>query len=139
MFNKVKVKKGALDHFRRLAREAAPKEIQAYLVGKIVSVDSVEITEFAYPKVYHTQAINEVCWYEEEYKVLKNRVEASGERIIGDIHSHPQWDAVMSLNDYKSAITESLAVCGICSIYGKRTRVRFWTPTSALPCSIIYS
>lgn len=138
MFSKVRVSKGALDYFRKLARQSAPYEIQAYLVGKVVSVDIVEITSFAYTKKYAIQAENCVAWYAEDFNKLKEKVESEGYRIIGEIHSHPSWDAVMSPTDYDANVTAQLVICGICSINNNRTRVRFWTPTSALPCKIVY-
>jgi len=139
MFSKVKVNKHALNYFRKLARKASPLEIQAYLAGHIISVDTVEITDFLYTKEYADQSENIVAWTSEEYTKLKDKIEKQGKTIIGDIHSHPNWDAVMSGQDYKAAITQQQVICGICSILKGKTRVRFWTPTSALPCKINYN
>lgn len=139
MFSKVRVKKKLLDTFRKKARVAFPLEIQAYLLGFVVSTEEVEITDFVYPRFYHTQTESKVCWYEEEFSSLKERAEREGKRIVADFHSHPTWDSVMSPTDYEGCVTESLLVCGICSIYNKGgTRIRFWTPTSALPCEVTY-
>ena len=138
MFSKVRIRKGALDYFRKLARQSSPKEIQAYLIGNVLSVDRIEVTDFAYTKNYHTQTANEVCWYSEEYLKLKSKIEGKGLRIVGDIHSHPNYDAVMSKVDYEGAVTQGLAVCGIVSVNNNRTLVRFWTIASALPCKIEY-
>src|ERR1039458_7159989 len=138
MFAKVKVKKGALDYFRKQARENFPYEILAYLVGKVISVDAVEITDFVYTTKYHTQTTGEVRWFQEDFDRIKEKFEVHGKRVLGDMHTHPSWDAVMSQTDYNGAITESLFICKICSIYNGRKRVRFWGPTSALPCKIIY-
>lgn len=139
MFSKVKLKKGALEHFRRKARAAYPLEIHAYLLGDILSPEMVQVTHFCYPKEYDTQTSKNVGWSSEEYYKLKDKASNKGLKIVGDIHSHPDWDAVMSPDDYKSCFLDSLSVCGICSIYGNKTRVRFWTPTSSLPCEIIYT
>ena len=104
------------------------------------SVNEVEIIEFRYPKNYNVQTGNNVQWTTDEYAELKERAARANVQIIGDIHSHPNWDAVMSEQDYKACILDSLIVCGICSITkDKKTRVRFWTPTSSLPCTIIHS
>lgn len=138
MFAKVRVSKGALNYFRKLARNAAPLEIEAYLAGKVISLDEVEITRFYYTKNYLTQTSNQVQWGIKEIEALKERAESKGLRIIGSIHSHPNWDAVMSPDDYKAYVTEQLILCGICSVYDRKTRVRFWTPTCALPCKVIY-
>ena len=138
MFAKVRVKKGALNYFRKQARESFPFEILAYLVGRVISVDEVEITDFVYTDKYHTQTKGEVRWFQEDFDKVKEKFEADGKRILGDCHSHPSWDAVMSKADYDGAITESLFICGICSTYRGKTRIRFWVPTSSLPCKIIY-
>ena len=139
MFSKVRVKKGALDHFRRVARDAAPLEVEAFFTGHIISVDEIEIEKFHYPKSYQLQTTNEVQWSVEDTDALKAYALEHDTRILGSIHSHPKWDAVMSPMDYDSYVTYQLQICGICSVYGRRTRVRFWTPTSSLPCKIIYS
>lgn len=137
MTTKVKLKKGALDHFRTLSRNSS-LEVHAYLVGSIISPETVIVDSFAYPKEYHTQTKESVAWRADEYDELKRKVESNGKRIVGDIHSHPGWDAVMSPTDYKGCIIDALRICGICSVYGKKTRVRFWIPDSALPCDIVY-
>jgi len=138
MFSKVKVSKGALDHFRRKARKAAPLEIHAYLLGEVISLDTIRVVKFCYPKKYDIQTSGNVSWDAEEYSALKIKAENKALRIVGDIHSHPNWDAVMSGADYRGCLLDSLSVCGICSIYDNKTRVRFWTPTSSLPCDIIH-
>lgn len=138
MFSKVKLKKGALNHFRKLARQS-PLEIHAYLVGEVKSPDLVEVESFVYPKAYNVQTTISVQWTAEEYAELKQKTEEKGLRIVGDIHSHPQWDAVMSPQDYEACLLDGLCVCGIVSVYGNKTRVRFWTPTSALPCELLYT
>ena len=139
MFSKVRVSKSALDYFRHKARQAAPLEIQAYLAGKVTSVDEVEITDFLYTNEYRKQSTNEVAWSTVEYDRVKEDIEQKGLRIIGDIHTHPGWDGVMSLADFDASVTQQHVICGICSVNNKKTRVRFWTPTSALPCRIIYT
>ena len=140
MFTKVRVKQGALNHFRKKARESYPLEIHAYLLGNVKSITEVEITDFRYPQSYNIQTGNNVQWTADEFSKLKERATESNKVIIGDIHSHPNWDAVMSEQDYKACILDSLVVCGICSLTkDKNTRVRFWTPTSSLPCEIIYT
>ncbi len=139
MFARVKVKKGALDYFRKLARQSFPYEIQAYLVGKINSINELEIISFAYTKKYSIQTKGEVAWYVSDYNILKEKAESDGYRILGDIHTHPAWDAVLSPDDYKISVLEQQVICGICSVNNKKTRVRFWTPASALPCTVIYT
>jgi proteasome lid subunit RPN8/RPN11 len=138
MFSQVRLKKGALNHFRKLARES-PLEILAYLIGEVKSPEIIEIHSFAYTKTYYLQTECSVQWLLEEYTRVQKKAEEKGLRIVGFIHSHPKWDAVMSPDDYKSCLIEGHVVCGIVSVYGKKTRVRFWTPTSALPCKLTYT
>jgi proteasome lid subunit RPN8/RPN11 len=139
MFSRVRVSKNQLDHFRRKAREAAPLEIEAFLTGRVVSLDEIEIINFHYPKSYKIQTAQHVQWNTDDMDILKDKANTNNLRILGSIHSHPNWDAVMSPADYRAYVTDQLITCGICSVNRKRTRVRFWTPTSALPCKIIYS
>jgi len=35
-------------------------------------------------------------------------------------------------------LTEVMLVGGICSVIKGKTKVLFWTPSSALPCEIVY-
>ena len=139
MFRKVKVSRWALNHFRKKAREAYPLEIQAYLLGKVVNIDEVEITKFIYTKDYALQTNGSVCWYQDELDKVRQEAISTEQVLIGDIHSHPAWDSVMSPSDQISAVVENLAICGIVSVNNNRTRIRFWTPNSALPCKIIYT
>jgi proteasome lid subunit RPN8/RPN11 len=138
MYSKVRIKKSALDYFRRQARNAYPKEIQAYLLGVITSVNEVRVTDVVYPYWYDTQTSEEVGWTADEFKQLKERAIAEHKMVVGDIHSHPNYDPVMSGQDYRAAILDSLLVCGICSVRKNKTKVIFWTPTSSLPCEVTY-
>ena len=138
MFSKIRVRRGALNHFRKLARETYPLEMQAFLAGKIISLDTVEITDFLYTNKYKLQTNNEVSWDDVEYYKVKEKVENEGKRILGDIHTHPDYDPLMSKTDYDSTVTQQFVICGIVSVRKGRTRVMFWTPTSSLHCEIIY-
>lgn len=135
---KVRVRKAQLDYFRAKARDTN-LEIHAYLIGEVVSPSLTVIDEFAYPKEYETQTESCVRWYQDEYDKVKRSAEERGKRIVGDIHSHPNWDAVMSPTDYRSHIEEGHRVCGLCSTWKRKTRVRFWIAESALPCEIEYA
>jgi hypothetical protein len=139
MESKVRINKNQLDYFRRLARNTN-LEIQAYLIGEIVSPKLTVVDEVVYPKQgYGLQTTSAVAWWVEELTELRRRAEERGKRVVGHIHSHPSWDAVMSEADYKLSVEESLRLCGICSTQGRKTRVRFWTTSSALPCDIEYA
>lgn len=139
MFSKVRVSKNALNYFRQLARQTPDKEIQAYIAGFVNNINEIEITDFLYTKKYAIQTSCTVAWFQEDYDKLKERVEKEGKRIIGNIHTHPNYDAVLSEQDFTNCVTEQFVVVGLVSIRNNKTRARFWTPTSALPCKIIYT
>ena len=134
---KIKLKKTALDRFRKIAR-STKLEVQAYLVGTIVSPFLVTVDYLAYPKVYGFQTKCGVAWTSEEYNELKRKAEYEGKSIVGDIHSHPAWFPIKSPQDHKAQIQEQLRVCGICSVFGKKTTVAFWLADSSLPLEVIH-
>lgn len=138
MRTKVRIRKGALDHFRAKAR-ATGLEIQAYLVGEVVSPTLTVVEKIIYPKAYHTQKTYEVCWFRDEFEEVKRSAEGRGKKIVGDIHSHPSWDAVMSPADYNTQLQDGFRICGICSTSGRKTRVRFWVIESALSAEVEYA
>jgi proteasome lid subunit RPN8/RPN11 len=139
--NTVRIKKSQAAYFRAVAlREAkkSGKEIQAYLVGRIVSPTLTVVDEFKYTTKYAVQTTQAVQWYEDDYNVVKQYAEKNGKHVIGDAHSHPNWDAVLSPTDYCAHIQEGFRIAGICSIQNGRTRLRFWIAESALPLKIEY-
>jgi len=137
MSNRVKLKKSQLDYFRKLARKS-DKEIMAYLVGEVKAKDLIVIDSFEYTKDYHTQTEQQVSWYVTEYNKVRERAEERGKSVIGYIHTHPQWDAVMSPVDYEGCVRDMHPLCGITSVNKGKTRTRFWVMDSSLPCDVIY-
>lgn len=135
MVSTVKVRKHQLAYFRRLARNSN-LEIQAYLLGEVVSPSLTVIHWFMYCKEYELQTSRNVQWTGAEYARIKQVANELNLRVVGDLHSHPNWDAVMSPDDYTGAIEEGQTVNGICSVSGRRTRVRFWNTYSALPYEV---
>jgi proteasome lid subunit RPN8/RPN11 len=134
---RVNIDKNALRHFRTKARNSE-KEIMVYMVGT-VSVDRVNVEKLEYTTRYAHQTKTTVSWKWNEYQRVKQQAEERGRRIVGWLHSHPNdWDCVMSPADLKVCISEGSRVCGIVSVYGRTTRVRFWRPDSALPCEITH-
>jgi proteasome lid subunit RPN8/RPN11 len=133
----VYVKKSQLDYFRSLARDTQ-KEVQAVLVGEVTSPDKITIKQIVHPKEYASQAYSYVQWWADEYNRVAERAAKAGWRIVGDIHSHPNWDAVLSPDDHRNHLAEGYRVSGICSTQGRKTRVRFWLAESCLPCKIEY-
>ena len=137
MRGRVRISKAKLNYFRSLARET-DKEVQAYMIGSVSSPELVIVADIRYTKKYHTQKGNEVCWYKDDYELMRLAAETEGHKVLGDIHSHPAWDAVLSPDDYKVGITEGFRLHGLCSTQGRKTRVRFWVVESALPLDIEY-
>lgn len=136
--NKVKLRKGQLDGFRRKARKSS-LEIQAYLVGEVVSPTLTVVESFAYTSEYGIQTRQQAAWYRRDYEEVKREAERRGRRIVGSIHSHPNLcDAVLSPEDYESCIAEGHRICGIVSTDHGRTVVRFWVVDCALPADIVY-
>lgn len=133
---KVKLRKGQLAHFRTKAR-SNPKEIYAYLVGTVDTANVVTIERFAYPELA-TQTANEVAPTIEGFEKIEAAATKDGFRIVGSIHSHPNWWPVMSRADHESHITEGHRISGVCGVMARRTKVYFWLAESSLPCKIEY-
>lgn len=132
----VKVRKSQLNYFRKLARNT-DKEIHAFLIGTIVSPGCVRIHRFAYSS-YEEQTTSSVRPSAEAQKKIALWTLNNDLKIVGTIHSHPNWDAVLSPDDYAGHIEEAHRVSGVCSTAGRKTRVRFWLAESSLPCKIEY-
>ena len=137
MQGKVKVRKQQLNYFRKLARESS-KEIFAYLLGEIVSPTLTRIGKFHYPTEFIEQTESSVRPTTAAWETAKQVAEAQGLRIVGTIHSHPDWVPIMSPSDYKGHIEDGDRVSAIVGKNGQRTRVYFWTVASALPLEIEY-
>lgn len=138
MDSTIVIRKSALDYFRAKAREC-PNEIQAYMIGEIIYPNKIIVDSVEYPREYATQTSCEVSITDREWQRVKKLAEERGKRIVGDIHSHPNWDAVMSPQDMQACIEDGVHVCGIVSVNERRTRARFWLVNSALPCDIKYA
>ncbi len=132
----VKLRKGQLEYFRRLARNS-PKEIFAFLVGIIVSPGLVRVEQFVYSE-YKEQTTGSVTPTTKAQKEISHWVIDEGLQVVGSIHSHPEWDAVLSPTDHKSHISDGHRISGVVSIVNHKTRARFWLAESSLPCKIVY-
>lgn len=139
--NVVRINRGQAAYFRKLALAEAKrtgKEIQAYLVGRVVSPTLTVVESFHYTKKYADQTTQLVRWYDDDYQAVKKAAEAAGKHVVGDVHSHPNWDAVLSPTDYCAHITEGFRIAGICAVQNGRTRLRFWVAESSLRSEIEY-
>jgi len=132
----VQIRRNQLNYFRSKARDSE-LEIEALLVGSVVG-GTVTVNSIEYTKSYAAQTTASVMWHEDEYKRVKEKAEARGLSIIGDIHSHPNWDAAPSPDDYGALLTMGHSILGICCTHERKTKVRFWVANSCLCASIIY-
>ena len=133
---KVKVRKSQLDYFRRQSRDSA-KEIFAFLIGVVVSPSLTRIDRFYYPD-YSEQTAGSVRPTAESTGAAHKSALDSNLKVVGSLHSHPDWFPIMSEADYKGHIEDGDRISGIVGINGRRTKVYFWTAESALPCQIEY-
>jgi proteasome lid subunit RPN8/RPN11 len=136
---KVQIKKSTLASFRRRAIRSK-KEILAYLVG-YVSDNIFVVIEVAYTKKYEISTPENVKWFDKDYYKVLADAQKQDLDIIGDIHSHPNCDAIMSEADYNGTALGN--VCGICAVYktpknNNRSLIRFWVKNSALCCDLEY-
>lgn len=114
-------------------------EVQAFLIGDAINPQLTVIDSVEYAPEYAYQTKTSVSWYVRDYELVKRRAEGRGKRIVGFIHSHPRWDAVMSTADHKFCLAHGYRVCGIVSTHKRATRVRFWVMDSSLPCEVAYA
>ena len=134
----VHVSKSALDYFRQKARDC-PYEIQAYLLGDVYHNNHINITSIEHAREYDIQTKGAVAPTGAEFDRVKQLAIAQGHLIVGDIHSHPNEDPIMSPSDYRACIEDNLRICAIVSVQGRRTNVKFWLSGSPLPCEVEYS
>lgn len=138
MSMKVKIDRNSLNHFRTKARNSA-KEIMVYMIGT-VTVDRVNVEKLEYTSRYAHQTKTAVSWKWNEYQRVKQQAEERGKSVVGFLHSHPNdWDCVMSPGDHAVCVADGSILCGIVSVYGRTTRVRFWAMNSPLPCEVIHN
>jgi proteasome lid subunit RPN8/RPN11 len=133
----IHISKAALDYFREKARNSA-NEIQAYLVGDVHYPNHINVTSIEHPRGYHQQTKCNVQVSGEEFDRIKALAQYQGHRIVGDIHSHPNEEPIMSPRDYQAAIIDGLHVVGIVSVIKRKTKVLFWLSGSPLPCEVSY-
>jgi proteasome lid subunit RPN8/RPN11 len=135
---KVKIKRGAEAHFRKLARNSA-KEVIAYLIGEVVSPSLVRVDHWKYPTAFKVQTKGEVQVTQPAENDIKAWADSKKLMIVGTIHSHPQWEAVLSYDDHKGHIEQCHRVSGVCAVRrNRRTRILYWVAESSLPCEVVY-
>ncbi len=133
---KVKLNRHQLNYFRKRSRDSE-KEILAVLVGEVVSPALTRVDYFWYPE-YAEQTANCVQATIKSLEELKHKSDTLNLKIVGSIHSHPDWVPILSPADYKGHIEDGDRISGIVGINGRQTRVYFWTIESALPLTVEY-
>lgn len=132
---KVKLHRGMEAYFRKKARDSQ-KEEYAYLIGVVLSPAVVRVDHFRYPKEFASKSANEVQPTAAAESEIKTWASKRGLIIVGTIHSHPNWDAVLSPDDHKTHMQDCHRITGLCSVNQRKTRVRYWVAESALHCKI---
>lgn len=133
----LRIKRAQLAYFRALARNSK-KEVLAYFLGEVVSPELAVVKQLYYPKEFSLQTACAVTASPEETVKVYALAESLGMRVIGTIHSHPDWVPVLSPTDYKEHIKMGDRLSAVVGVIGRKTRVYFWVAESALPLKIEY-
>lgn len=134
---KIKIKRGAELYFRKRARASNTEEL-AYLMGEVVSPTFVRVDYFRYPSGYKIKTHNNVQDSDASETEAKAWADKHKCRIVGTIHSHPDWEAILSPADHKGHIEECHKISAVCAVRNGRTRVLYWVAESSLPCAVEY-
>jgi proteasome lid subunit RPN8/RPN11 len=131
--------RGQLDYFRAKARNS-PNEIYVTLVGKQVSKSAVHILYFIHPKDsdYELSTPSAVTVSADFVANCEQDAKAEDLKVVGSIHTHPNWPPILSPTDHKNHIEAGDKISGIVEVTKGRTRVAFWQHGSALRCTIKY-
>lgn len=133
----VQISRGQLKWFRTKAR-SSPDEIYAVLVGRVITPTKVVVTRFHYPDI-NDSAKGFVDPNLESCAEIEEEAKSDGLRVLGSIHSHPDWLPIMSPNDIRSHVENKDLISGIVEVSKGRTRVVFWRHDSSLPCELTYT
>lgn len=132
----VRLHKSQLDYARRKAR-STPNEIYGLLFGHLVNAQCAEIHKITYPKL-DTSTPNGVDINPASLEEHIEDAAEDGHKLIGGIHSHPNYIPVMSKTDHCNHKEWEDTLSGIISIINRKTTVCFWTADSSLPAEIKY-
>lgn len=133
------VHRGQLDYFRKLARKNST-EIYAILIGKQVTKGEIHVYYFIHPRPsdYEVKKYDEATVSADFVERADTDATAEGLKIVGGIHTHPNWPPIMSPTDHKNHRESGDKITGIVEVSNGRTRVAFWRHDSALPCKLKY-
>jgi proteasome lid subunit RPN8/RPN11 len=133
----VRIKRSQLAYFRKVSRDSK-KEMLAYFLGDVVSPELAVVKRLYYPKTFSVQTACGVTSSPEEAAKVYALAESLNMRVIGTIHSHPDWVPILSPTDYKEHIKMQDRLSAVVGVNGRKTRVYFWVADSALPLQIEY-
>lgn len=134
---KVRLHRGQLSYFRRRARESGPNEIFAYLIGRNISPKTVIVQHFFYPALDESTPECVVPNKDDEDNIAIDVVK-KGQKVLGTIHSHPDYWPILSRTDHQSHVTDQHRISGVYAWLKGKSKVVFWTAESSLPCQIEY-
>lgn len=146
---KINVTTEVTDEFTARAKDSFPNETFAYLVGKYVTPDHVEVTKIIVPENVDAHCSPaEVDVQDKWLKAAKRKAKSEGLVVVGDIHSHPysaaeiaarrphKPDTSPSESDLERSLCAGpiMAICLVTeSKAGRLTaRIRFWSPMNRI-------
>jgi len=132
----VRLKRHHLDYFRRKCIRSLDEEY-AMLLGYRISPSLVEVHRWIYPELA-TKTPGNIETVRGAVETVHARAREWGMVVIGDIHSHPDDDTVMSHCDFQDHRRHNHCVTGILSVNKNQTRLAFWEKDSPLPASVQY-
>ncbi len=137
MSPKIKIKRGAEAYFRKQALHSSTEEM-AYLIGEVVSPTLVRVDYWRYPDEFKIKDRGHVQATQPAEDRIKGWAETHKRMIVGTVHSHPDWEAVLSPDDHRGHIEQCHRISGVCAVRNNRTRVLYWVAESSLPCEVEY-
>lgn len=135
---KIEISKKALERFKKYASRKYPNETFAILLGRKLADDIYSIREIHVPKIKESTYQYVIPDYDDVNRIIKEH-ELD---YFGEIHSHPQFGAIVSREDYKYWDKSLTPIIGILSIRKrqsyKTTELFFWQKNSACPIQYKY-
>ena len=124
----IHIPRGLVASFRRIAKQTYPNEAFAYLVGE-VTARGVVVEGLAHPS-YNASPTAVNVSASEHARLVK---EVKPSRLVGTIHSHPEWSAEPSTHDIRNAAQCGEVVYGVMAVWEEggrlRTRCEFYLGT----------
>lgn len=128
-----------LDHFKRFAKRAYPREAYAILLGTQRG-DSVRIRSLYIPDDQDRFTSNDVVRVQEKWWLTAGAIaREEGSELLGDLHSHPasanfEFDAAPSQADYDRIDAPIQGICCVRRYKSGRMAaiIKFWPATNSI-------